>query len=312
MLGIDTSCYTTSVAVLSLEGKLLADERRLLKVKPGRRGLAQSEMVFQHTRNLPELIEKINLAGISLKAIGVSERPRPLEESYMPAFLAGLGTARSLAHLLGLPLYTTTHQHNHMYAGLWSVGQEAPERFLLVHISGGTTDMLLAEKTPEGEVRLTPEGTSIDLHAGQFIDRVGVALGLAFPTGAALEKLAETAAKAYPLPVWTKESQLSLSGPCTKALRAAQQGADPAELALGVETAIGQGLGKVLGYLCGKYNVTKVLLAGGVSANGEIRRQVGSALTKQGCQLWAPEPRYSVDGAVGTAWYTAQKEGRKP
>ena len=84
--------------------------------------------------------------------------------------------------------------------------------------------MLLAEKTPEGEVRLTPEGTSIDLHAGQFIDRVGVALGLAFPAGAALEKLAETAAKAYPLPVWTKESQLSLSGPCTKALRAAQQG----------------------------------------------------------------------------------------
>ncbi len=79
-----------------------------------------------------------------------------------------------------------------------------------------------------------------------------------------------------------------------------------------METAIGQGLGKVLGYLCGKYNVTKVLLAGGVSANGEIRRQVGSALTKQGCQLWAPEPRYSVDGAVGTAWYTAQKEGRKP
>ena len=60
VLGIDTSCYTTSVAVLSLEGKLLADERRLLKVKPGRRGLAQSEMVFQHTRNLPELIEKIN------------------------------------------------------------------------------------------------------------------------------------------------------------------------------------------------------------------------------------------------------------
>ena len=83
------------------------------------------------------------------------------------------------------------------------------------------------------------------------------------------------------MPVWTKESQLSLSGPCTKALRAAQQGADPAELALGVETAIGQGLSKVLGYLCGKYNVTKVLLAGGVSANGEIRRQVGSALTKQ-------------------------------
>ena len=57
VLGFDTSCYTTSVAILDLEGGLLADSRRMLTVRQGGRGLAQSEMVFQHTRNMPAVLE---------------------------------------------------------------------------------------------------------------------------------------------------------------------------------------------------------------------------------------------------------------
>lgn len=302
VLGLDTSCYTTSVALMDLAGNLVADERRLLTVKPGHRGLAQSEMVFQHTRNLPELVERLDLEGLSVRAIGVSAKPRPREDSYMPAFLTGLGLARSLGKLLGVPVHRFTHQHNHMYAGLWSVGKEAPDRFLLVHISGGTTDFLLCEKQADGTFTLTPEGTSIDLHAGQFIDRVGVALGLPFPCGSHLEKLAETATEPYPLKVWTKEAQLSLSGPCSEALRAIDKGADPASLALGVERAIGRGLSRTLFYVCQKENLHQVLLAGGVSANRELRREVGDYLHRRQIELWAPDPRYSVDGAVGNAW----------
>ena len=189
VLGLDTSCYTTSAALMDLHGHLLGDQRRLLRVKPGHRGLAQSEMVFQHTRNLPDLLEALDLSGVQVKAIGVSAKPRPREESYMPAFLVGLGMARSLGKLMGLPVHRFTHQHNHMFAGLWSVGKPAPDRFLLVHISGGTTDLLLCERQPDGNFSLEPRGTSIDLHAGQFIDRVGVALGLpyylAFPAAVA-------------------------------------------------------------------------------------------------------------------------------
>ncbi|WP_288274509.1 hypothetical protein [uncultured Acidaminococcus sp.] len=136
VLGLDTSCYTTSAALMDLHGHLLGDQRRLLRVKPGHRGLAQSEMVFQHTRNLPDLLEALDLSGVQVKAIGVSAKPRPREESYMPAFLVGLGMARSLGKLMGLPVHRFTHQHNHMFAGLWSVGKPAPDRFLLVHISG--------------------------------------------------------------------------------------------------------------------------------------------------------------------------------
>lgn len=302
VLGLDTSCYTTSVALMDLAGNLVADERRLLTVKPGHRGLAQSEMVFQHTRNLPDLVEQLDLTGLTVRAIGVSAKPRPREDSYMPAFLTGLGMARSLGKLLGVPVHRFTHQHNHMYAGLWSVGKTAPDRFLLVHISGGTTDFLLCEKQSDGRFTLSPQGTSIDLHAGQFIDRVGVALGLPFPCGPHLEKLAEEAREPYPLKVWTQEAQLSLSGPCSQALRAVEKGADPASLALGVERAISRGLSRTLFYVCKQQELHQVLLAGGVSANGELRRQIVDYLQKRQIELWAPDPKYSVDGAVGNAW----------
>jgi len=214
--------------------------------------------------------------------------------------------------MLQVALYETTHQHNHMLAGLWSAGHAVPERCLLVHISGGTTDLVLAEAESAGcpEVRLTPLGTSIDLHAGQFIDRVGVAMGLTFPCGAALEKKGQEAREPYVLPVWTKEGSLSLSGPCTKALRALEAGADPAAIALGVEQIIARGLSKTIYYWCKEAQVRTVLLAGGVSANGEIRRILQDYLGRRQVALWAPLPRYSVDGAVGTAWYGVLKSGQ--
>ena len=97
-LGIDTSCYTTSLFFMDREGHAAAETRRILKVKPGGCGLQQSEMLYQHTRNLPELMEEAARGhSFTVRGIGVSARPRPREDSYMPAFLAGLGFARSLA-----------------------------------------------------------------------------------------------------------------------------------------------------------------------------------------------------------------------
>ncbi|MCH3951050.1 MAG: O-sialoglycoprotein endopeptidase [Acidaminococcus sp.] len=308
VLGIDTSCYTTSVAILSMEGTLLEDRRRVLSVKPGRRGLAQSEMVFQHTRNLPELIESCRMEKLSIRAIGVSNKPRPLIDSYMPAFLTGFGLARSLAHVLRVPLHVLTHQHNHMFAGLWSVRKEAPAHFLVVHVSGGTTDLLLADKNDDGEYALTPQGTSIDLHAGQMIDRVGVAIGLPFPCGRHLEKLAFSAKEAFDLPVWTDKGNMSLSGPATKALRALEQGADPASVALGTERVIAKGLVKTISSVCEAHDLHEVLFVGGVSANEEIRTQLKRHLTGKQIEVWTPDPAYSVDGAVGCAFYALRKE----
>ena len=369
-LGIDTSCYTTSVALMDEAGQLLGEARQILSVKPGRCGLQQSEMVFQHTRNLPRLMEEavgqvlgsvktgdgstangvaveedgaantsglagLASAGYELAAIGVSGYPRPLENSYMPAFLAGLSVARSVAAVTGARLEIISHQENHLEAGLWSAGGPAVDRFLLLHASGGTTDVLLAELQPKGRYRITEVGGSLDLHAGQFVDRIGVALGLQFPTGPALEALAQQALErstlvaAEPnavaseavsepsiasgieagvvplveLPVSVRKLQVSLSGPCTAALRKLQAGANPAALALGVEHALAETFARVLRNGAQEYRVRDVLLVGGVGSNNYIRQHVERKLAKlrYPVRLWVPEGRFSCDNATGCA-----------
>lgn len=364
-LGIDTSCYTTSVAIMDEAGALLGEARQILSVRPGRCGLQQSEMVFRHTRNLPRLMEEavgqvigcvttgagsvangvsvadeastagasglagLAVAGYELAAIGVSGYPRPLEGSYMPAFLAGLSVARSVAAVTGAQLEVISHQENHLEAGLWSAGGPDVDRFLLLHASGGTTDVLLAERQQNGRYRITEVGGSMDLHAGQFVDRIGVALGLQFPTGPALEALAEKAlartaevsasvseqsvasvseagAGAAPmveLPVSVRKLQVSLSGPCTAALRKLEAGAEPAALALGVEHALAETFARVLRNGAQEYRVRDVLLVGGVGSNNYIRQHVERKLAKlrYPVRLWVPEGRFSCDNATGCA-----------
>lgn len=308
-LGIDTSCYTTSVAVIGEDGSLLSEARQILSVKPGRCGLQQSEMVFQHTRNLPLLMEKaLQSDDIEICGVGVSGCPRPIADSYMPAFLAGVSAAKSIAAVSKIPLYTISHQENHMEAGMWSAGGPEAERFLMLHASGGTTDMLLAQKKADGRYQLEQIGGSMDLHAGQFIDRVGVALGLQFPTGPELEKLAETADYMTELPVSVRKLQVSLSGPATAALRKLQAGEDKAALALGVEYALAETFARMLRNGAAAYDAADVLLVGGVASNKFIRAHVEEKLQKRNIRLWVPEARFSCDNASGCAAYARRME----
>ncbi len=308
-LGIDTSCYTTSVAVIGEDGSLLSEARQILSVKPGRCGLQQSEMVFQHTRNLPLLMEKaLQSDDIEICGVGVSCCPRPIADSYMPAFLTGVSAAKSIAAVSKIPLYTISHQENHMEAGVWSAGGPKAERFLMLHASGGTTDMLLAQKEADGRYLLEQIGGSMDLHAGQFIDRVGVALGLQFPTGPELEKLAETADYMTELPVSVRKLQVSLSGPATAALRKLQAGEDKAALALGVEYALAETFARMLRNGAAAYDAADVLLVGGVASNKFIRAHVEEKLHKRNIRLWVPEARFSCDNASGCAAYARRME----
>lgn len=137
-LGIDTSCYTTSVAFMDRQANLVGESRQILKVHEGKCGLQQSEMVFQHTRNLPEMIKNAMPRGAKIIGVCASGYPRPLPDSYMPAFLVGAGLARSLSVLNNIPLWLISHQENHLLAGKWSASGPDDERFLFLHALGGT------------------------------------------------------------------------------------------------------------------------------------------------------------------------------
>ena len=346
-LGIDTSCYTTSLFFMDRQGQKVAEARRILKVKPGGCGLQQSEMLYQHTRNLPELMEEaVQGHAFSVRGIGVSARPRPREDSYMPAFLAGLGFARSLAALSGIPLWQISHQENHLEAAVWSAHGPDADRFLFLHASGGTTDLLLAEKQQAGNTlqeekrpdaavaaaeknvvtgyTLKEIGGSPDLHAGQFVDRVGVALGLPFPAGPALEKLAERHTEIMEIPVSVHKTEVSFSGPCTAVLRMIGQKAAAGEavsavapnytaaanIAAGVQRGLAETFARMLRNGAAAYNVKDVLLAGGVCANRWIRKYIEDKLAGRQIRVWMPDNRYSGDNAAGCAAY-AWRQGER-
>ena len=214
-LGLDTSNYTTSCAIFDAENGTVRQAKKLLPVKSGMAGLRQSDAVFHHTRQLPEVIQTLlpnppqNLTGI-----GVTTRPRNIEGSYMPCFLCGKTMAYGMAAVTGVPVYETSHQIGHILAALYSAKKlsflKAP--FLAFHVSGGTTDCLLCEPDADLCLNITQVGTSLDLKAGQAIDRVGLMLQLQFPCGAALEQLAAVSTKQYRTKPVIREGNCCLSG----------------------------------------------------------------------------------------------------
>lgn len=305
VLGIDTSCYTTSVALLDENGALVADERRPLSVKPGGRGLSQSEMVYQHTRHLPEVFAAAAAkAGgrLELTAVAASTQPRPLPESYMPAFLVGAGYARVVALTQAVPFLCLSHQENHILAGVWSAGGPVAAEFLAVHASGGTTEITRVTRQA-GTMTVERLGGSADIAAGQFIDRVGVALGLPFPAGPALEELARPGhAAPAELPVAVQGMSISFAGPASHAQRLLERGADPAALAAGVQQCVAASLVRLCRHAVKATGVSEILLAGGVLANAFIRDHLAADLGNE-ARLWFPAPRYSGDNAVGAACF---------
>lgn len=306
ILGIDTSCYTTSLALLDREKNLLWEKRMILNVPLGKRGLAQSEGVFQHVKNLPLLFSalKEDIGKKEIMAIAASTRPRPLVDSYMPVFKVGEGHGRAVAAILDVPFVSVSHQEGHLQAGIWSSGEKIEPPFLAVHISGGTTELLLTKKGEKNLFETKILGTSTDLHAGQLVDRVGVALGLSFPAGKQMDLLASQGkASEMFLPSAVNNYNISFSGAETRALKFISQGKDKKEVALVVLKCIANSLEKVIRKAVEEQKIKTVLLVGGVAANSYLRQRLKQRLEHRavGASLYFAQPEFSSDNAVGTA-----------
>lgn len=298
-LGIDTSNYTTSVYSVTKDN--IIGRRKILEVKPGERGLRQSDGVFQHMKNFPllfkELCAEINISDIC--AVGVSVRPRSVEGSYMPVFLAGKGYAEAVACALGVPLYEYSHQEGHIMAGIRSCGDYSflDGEFISVHISGGTTEILRTRYNGRGFDSSIIGGTR-DISAGQFIDRTGVAMGLGFPAGAQLERLALGAGKRISIPIKTDGAWMNLSGVETKSLRLLEnKEVDKAELAMGVLYEIKRALVRTISAALNETGLNKVLVAGGVASNSIIRE----GLLGMPYDVKFASKEFSGDNAMGIA-----------
>ncbi len=303
-LGFDTSNYTTSVAFF--DGKAVVQKKKLLEVKQGERGLRQSDAVFQHTVHMPalaaSLAEECDFGRID--GIAVSTRPRNIEGSYMPCFLVGESIAAAVSAFCGAPLYKTSHQVGHILAALYSVG--VPElihsSFVAFHLSGGTTEALLVTPDKEEIIQAKRIAESLDLKAGQAVDRTGVMLGLKFPCGAELDKMAQASGREFKIKPSMKGLDCSLSGVENKARLMLQQKENHNDIAKFVISYLAEAIDKMTAGIIKEYGNLPIVFAGGVSGNSMLQNKLGK---KYGAYFAKPE--YSCDNAAGVAVYAYLK-----
>lgn len=323
-LGIDTSNYKTSAAVVDGEGRIVCQLSEYLEVPAGKRGLRQSEAFFKHSCRLPDFIREISnqVDMTKIKAVGVSSRPRRVEGSYMPCFLAGINAADEISAVLQVPLYRFSHQEGHSAA---VIEVESPiinyrhddlgsiSKALLFHLSGGTTEFLLCSPDEDGYQTEIVGGT-LDISIGQLLDRAGVALGLPFPSGAYMDEAAMNyngaASKLLPR-IKLNDGYFNLSGAETKLLRAIES-ADEADedfdksLTKELFVTIAKLLEASATELASAYNVNTVYMVGGVSASKFVRNALSSAKVN----ILFGRPELSGDNAVGTALLARRKHNR--
>lgn len=305
-LGLDTSNYTTSAALIDTDSMKATQTKKLLPVKEGELGLRQSDAVFHHTKQLPEVVmDLFKTTQADPKAIGVSVRPRNTEGSYMPCFLCGEGLADSLGAVNRIPVCKTSHQIGHILAALFSSNQMQliNKKFIAFHVSGGTTDCLLVTPDNEKVFEITEIGTSFDIKAGQAIDRVGLMLGLKFPCGKELEVLAATSQKKYKLKPTMKNGNCCLSGLENKCRKMLDDGEKKEDIANFCLSFIYSTIYSMTEYALENFGTLPIVYAGGVMSDKLIRDKL---LQKFDASF--AEPDFSCDNAVGTALYAAIKE----
>ena len=279
VLAFDTSNYTTSVA--SFDGTAGHNISRLLDVEQGALGLRQSDALFAHVKRLPELADRLFSdigTDAGFEAVGVSTRPRAVEGSYMPCFLAGESQARVLGAALGVPVLPFSHQQGHIAASLWGSGhmELMDEPHLAWHLSGGTTD----------------------ISAGQLIDRTGKLLGLPFPSGKHIDALSRSAQDRQVFRVKVQGTTFSLSGVQNKVEQYHAAGNSPEETAgYALRCLIGAIVRATENALL-EYPGSSVVFAGGVASNTLLRSSC-AALPAVFCP-----PQFATDNALGVAVLT--------
>jgi N6-L-threonylcarbamoyladenine synthase len=227
----------------------------------------------------------------------------------MPCFLTGMGTARAVAAVSGVPLYETSHQVGHVLAALYSAGKlgEREKPFLAFHVSGGTTDSLYCEPDADMALKITPCGTSLDLKAGQAIDRVGLMLGLQFPCGKALEQLAAKSRKTFRIKPVVRGMDCCLSGLENQCRKRLEQGEPPEDVAKFCLLTVAETVIAMTKEAQERYGRLPVLYAGGVMSNQLIR-----PLLAENAVCWFAAPEFACDNAAGVAVYGAwRKQGGK-
>ncbi|MBE3572748.1 MAG: tRNA (adenosine(37)-N6)-threonylcarbamoyltransferase complex transferase subunit TsaD [Moorella humiferrea] len=303
ILAIETSCDETAAAVV-IGGREIRSNIVASQIASHRRfgGVVPEVASRHHMENIvPVVAEALEVAGLSfyeLDAVAVTYGP-----GLVGALLVGLAYAKSLAYALDKPLIGVHHLLGHIYAGFLQY-PELPLPAVCLVVSGGHTNLVYLESHTRRRIL----GSTRDDAAGEAFDKVARVLGLPYPGGPELEKLArEGDPRAVSFPrAWLEEGSLDFSFSGLKSAvinylhHAQQTGAEvnPADVAASFQAAVVEVLVTKTIQAARRFNACSILLAGGVAANGFLRREMAAAAREAALPFFCPEPRLCTDNAA--------------
>ena len=312
ILGIESSCDETAAAILDPQGRVLADA---VLSQPGDHapfgGVVPEIAARAHLAHLPGLLRRVlGAAGVGASDLGgVAASCGP---GLIGGLIVGVGVAKGVALAAGKPFVAVNHLEAHALTarlpGLVEGGAEFP--YLLLLVSGGHCQCVAVE----GVGRYRRLGGTVDDAVGEAFDKVGKLLGLPWPGGPALERLAaagDPARHAFPRPLLGRPGcDFSFSGLKTavaQAVAAQPPGALPravaADIAAGFQAAVVEVLADRTARALGMMPRARLLVvAGGVAANAAVRAALRDVAARGGVALAAPPPRLCTDNAVMVAW----------
>ena len=309
ILGIETSCDETGVAVYhsqqGLIGHLLYSQ---VKMHSEYGGVVPELASRDHIRKLVPLIKQC-LAQSQLQSSDIDGIAYTAGPGLMGALLVGACTARSLAWAWNMPAVATHHMEGHLLAPM--LEENAPEfPFVALLISGGHT--MLVKVAGVGQYQLL--GESLDDAAGEAFDKTAKMLGLGYPGGPELARLAEKGRDRFkfPRPMTDRPGlDFSFSGLKTFTMntlhKTAQTEQDKADIAYAFQKAVAETLAIKCKRALQQTGLKRLVIAGGVSANSEIRRALQQMTQKQGARLYFPRLEFCTDNGAMIAYAGCQR-----
>jgi len=310
VLGIETSCDETGVALYAAEGGLLAHALYSQIELHARYGGVVPELASRdHVRKLLPLVEQV-IDNASIKKVDIGGVAYTAGPGLVGALLVGATTGRSLAWALGVPAIGVHHMEGHLLAPM--LEQRPPGfPFLALLVSGGHT--LLVSVAGVGDYRVL--GDSVDDAVGEAFDKTATLLGLAYPGGPALARLAlqgDASRYRFPRPMTDRPGlDFSFSGLKTFALNTWQQSAqgeqDRADIARAFEEAVVDTLLIKCRRALEQTSLQTLVIAGGVGANVRLRERLGELMSQQGGRICYPRPEFCTDNGAMIAYAGYQR-----